>query len=312
MAPRGTTAQSNTFRHEALLYADDAGFLDGTLPFIAGGIAAGEPVFVVLGAAKIDLLRRALGLNASLVRFADMADVGRNPARIIPAWRQFVDEHGGGPVRGIGEPIWAGRTPAELAECQEHERLLNVAFDDGPAWTLLCPYDTSTLAPAVVDEAYRSHPHVLDRCGSQPSGAYAVSVAHAGEPLPEPCVRPEALVFDADRLSRARRVVAALGETAGMDPARTGELVLAVNELTTNSLRHGGGTGTLRLWRDQATVVCEVSDGGRIEAPLAGRELPDPDPESGRGLWLVNQLCDLVQIRSGPSGTVVRVHMATT
>jgi anti-sigma regulatory factor (Ser/Thr protein kinase) len=312
MAPRGTTSQSNPFRHEALLYADDAGFLDGTLPFIAGGLAAGEPVLVVLGAAKIDLLRRALGLNASLVRFADMADVGRNPARIIPAWREFVDEHGGRPVRGIGEPIWAGRTPAELAECQEHERLLNVAFDHGTAWTLLCPYDTSSLSPAVVDEAFRSHPHVLDQSGTQPSGIYAVSVAHAGDPLPEPTVRPEALVFDADRLSRARRVVAALGETAGLDAARTGELVLAVNELATNSLRHGGGSGTLRLWRDTATIVCEVSDGGRIEAPLAGREVPDPDPESGRGLWLVNQLCDLVQIRSGPSGTTVRVHMATT
>jgi anti-sigma regulatory factor (Ser/Thr protein kinase) len=311
MAPRGTTSQDNPFRHEALLYADEAGFLDGTLPFIAGGIAAGEPIFVVLGAAKIDLLRRALGLNESLVRFADMADVGRNPARIIPAWREFVDEHGGRPVRGIGEPIWAGRTPAELAECQEHERLLNVAFDHGTALALLCPYDTSALTPAVVDEAFRSHPHVLDQSGTQPSGAYAVSVAHAGQPLPEPSVRPEALVFDADRLSRARRVVAALGETAGLDAARTGELVLAVNELATNSLRHGGGTGTLRLWHDAAAVVCEVSDGGVIDAPLAGREMPDPDPESGRGLWLVNQLCDLVQIRSGPSGTTIRVHMAT-
>jgi anti-sigma regulatory factor (Ser/Thr protein kinase) len=187
-----------------------------------------------------------------------------------------------------------------------------VAFDHGTAWTLLCPYDTSSLSPAVVDEAFRSHPHVRDQGSTQPSGAYAVSVAHSGEPLPEPAARPEALVFDADRLSRARRLVAALAETAGLDAARTGELVLAVNELATNSLRHGGGTGTLRLWRDTAAVVCEVSDGGVIQAPLAGREIPDPDPESGRGLWLVNQLCDLVQIRSGPSGTTVRVHMATT
>jgi hypothetical protein len=32
-------------------------------------------------------------------------------------------------------------------------------------------------------------------------------------------------------------------------------------------------------------------------------------PGGGRGLWLTNQLCDLVQIRSGDAGTVVRAHV---
>jgi hypothetical protein len=42
--------------------------------------------------------------------------------------------------------------------------------------------------------------------------------------------------------------------------------------------------------------------------PLVGRVRPTPDAQSGRGVWIANQLCDLVQIRSGRSGTVVRVH----
>ena len=71
----------------------------------------GKPA--VVGAEKIALLRTELGSDAAEVLFTDMAEVGSNPARIIPAWRAFVDEHGGRPVRGIGEPIWAGRTPAE-------------------------------------------------------------------------------------------------------------------------------------------------------------------------------------------------------
>ena len=61
-----------------------------------------------------------------------MAEIGANPACIIPAWRDFVDEcaEAGRAIRGIGEPIWADRSPAELVECQRHESLLNLAFAD--------------------------------------------------------------------------------------------------------------------------------------------------------------------------------------
>ena len=125
-------------------------------------LAGDEPTLVVVDAAKVAALRAELGADADRVHFADMAEVGRNPARIIPRWRGFVDEHlrPDRPVRGIGEPIWAGRSPAELVECQAHETLLNYAFADSPAWSLLCPYDTAALPPAVVDEARRSHPFV--------------------------------------------------------------------------------------------------------------------------------------------------------
>ena len=46
-----------------------------------------------------------------------------------------------------------------------------------------------------------------------------------------------------------------------------------------------------------------------IVDPLVGRSLPPADEIGGRGLWLVNQLCDLVQMRWDAGGTVVRVHM---
>jgi anti-sigma regulatory factor (Ser/Thr protein kinase) len=95
-----------------------------------------------------------------------------------------------------------------------------------------------------------------------------------------------------------------------MSPARTGDLVLAINELTTNSLRHGGGRGVLRMWVEGGTAVCEVRDRGWIGFALVGRERPPSSENGGRGLWLVNQMCDLVQLRSSPAGTVVRVHMA--
>ena len=96
---------------------------------------------------------------------------------------------------------------------------------------------------------------------------------------------------------------------AGLDRGRTADLVAAVNEVATNSVCHGGGRGTLRLWPEARTLVCEVSDAGHISEPLVGRQRPDGDTADGRGLWLANQLCDLVQVRSFRSGTVVRLLM---
>jgi anti-sigma regulatory factor (Ser/Thr protein kinase) len=95
-----------------------------------------------------------------------------------------------------------------------------------------------------------------------------------------------------------------------LDRMRQVDLVLAVNELATNTIRHGGGRGTLRTWREPDTLLVEVLDRGFIEDPLAGRERPPDLTGGGRGLWLVNHLCDLVQVRSSHGGSVVRLHMS--
>ncbi len=96
--------------------------------------------------------------------------------------------------------------------------------------------------------------------------------------------------------------------SVGLDEMRTMDLLLAVTELATNSLRHGGGEGVLRTWREPDALVCEVSDRGRIADLLVGRRAPQPSDEGGRGVWMANQLCDLVQVRSGDAGTVVRTY----
>ncbi len=307
-------ATDPAFRHEALFYDGSREFHAAALSFIRDGLARGEPVMVAVSAAKITGLRRSLGADAGRVRFADMAQIGTNPARIIPAWRAFVSEHAGAgrPVRGIGEPAWAGRSPAELIECQAHEALLNRAFAGSPPWWLLCPYDTRGLSPAVITDAQRSHP-VIRRGGvGRPSpsyGGFELSEALVGQPLPEPAAPTEALSFGPESLAAVRQFVAGHAAEAGLGPAATGDLVLAVNELATNSVRHGGGAGTVRSWRNGDALICEVSDRGRLGDLLVGREAPDTGAERGRGLWLVNQLCPLVQIRSSATGTVVRLHM---
>jgi anti-sigma regulatory factor (Ser/Thr protein kinase) len=303
------------FRHEALFYASEREFLDGTMPFLRAALAADEPVLAVVGTDKIELLRGELGGEASRVQFADMAEVGANPARIIPAWEEFVSEHSvpGRGVWGIGEPICATRSAAELVECQRHESLLNLAFADTPRFRLQCPYDTQALGPAVIHEARCSHP-VLVKNGTESTsrdyrGLEAVA-APFDEPLPEPAAKPAELPFRADTLQGLRAFVAERAREAGVARRRISDVVLAVHEVAANTVRHANGEGVVRSWEEGSALIYEVRDGGRIEEPLAGRARPVPGQVGGYGLWVVNQLCELVQLRSFPGGNVVRMHVA--
>ena len=305
---------ADAFRHEALLYAGQAGFVAGTAPFVREGVEAGEPVFVVVGAVNAGALRDELGRDAAAVMFADMAEIGTNPARIIPAWLRFVEDHAGPgqPVRGIGEPIWPARTAAEVVECQRHESLVNLAFDDGPAWRLMCPYDTDRLAREVLAEALNSHPYVHTDGQLEASRAYRGLSAIAApftDPLPEPPVSAQDLAFDAHTIGALRAFVGHYASEAGYARSRRDDLVLAVNELATNSVKYGGGQGRLRIWDEGDDLVCDIRDGGFIQDPMVGRLPPPVTTNGGRGLWLANHLCDLVQVRSDPTGSVVRVRL---
>jgi anti-sigma regulatory factor (Ser/Thr protein kinase) len=128
--------------------------------------------------------------------------------------------------------------------------------------------------------------------------------------LPDPPFPVDALPFGLGDLASVRRFVAEAAAVGGLGPGRTHDLVLAASEVATNSLRHGGGQGSVRVWRHGEAVVCEVRDGGMFDLPLAGRVRPAPGQTSGFGLWLANQVCDLVQIRSFPDGSVVRLHIS--
>lgn len=292
------------FRHEALFYRGGEEFLQGVLPFLAEALQAGEPAIVAVSEHRAGLLRRALGPEAERIRFLPPQSL-ENPARAIPALREFVAEHAleGRTVRGVCEIAWQGRTPAELEECERHEELLEEAFAHSPAWHLLCPYDLQALSPETVDAARKAHE------GSSEEG-HGASSPFAGS-LP---VRPEEreeLSFTGGGLGAVRSLVGRHGVRAGLTEPSREDLVLAVNELVTNSVQYGGGGGTLSIWDEPGTLVCEVRDRGLIDDPLAGRVSPPVDQYGGRGLWLVNQLCDLVQLRSGSDGTVARVRMRT-
>jgi anti-sigma regulatory factor (Ser/Thr protein kinase) len=307
----GVRRTHDGYRHEAFFWSGDDQFLAGTVPFVTQGLAAGQPVMVAVVPPHIDLLRGALGGAADQVEFFDMLQLGANPARIIPAWERFVDAHAGQPTRGIGEPIWHGRRVAELVECQMHEALLNMAVDtQTPLW-LMCPYDLGSLPEEVVAEAHRSHPVVVDiethRGSTTYGGAHHVATMFETD-LQEVDVAVSHRVFGDGDLAAVRADVRACATSVGLSQERSDDLALAVHEVALNSALHGRGASELRIWEADDALVCEVRGHGLIADPMTGRRLPPWQEQHGRGLWIANQLCDLVQVRSGVAGTTVRIH----
>lgn len=305
-----TAPTTEPFIHPALFYRGEEEYLHGTVPFIRDGLRAGEPVAVAVPGPNLEILRTALGEDAADVRFLDMTEAGRNPGRIIPrVLRGFADAHRRTRVRIIGEPIWAGRSSVEYPACVQHEALINPAFQ-GRDVTILCPYDADRLDERVLTDAYATHPVVISGGQEQPSPAYAPEhvIARYNQPLAH-ATRIEELDFDADALSGARHYAVEQAARWGLSGIRLQDVALIVAELTTNSVVHGGGSGTLRIWADDGQVMCEVRDRGQLSDPLAGRRPPTPGQLGGRGLLLVHYLADLVRIHTGPDGTAIRCYI---
>jgi anti-sigma regulatory factor (Ser/Thr protein kinase) len=301
---------AGAFRHVGFFYRTAAEYADTVAGFLGDGLAAGEAAFAALPPDKGSLIADALGADAARVEFADMTEIGRNPAWIIPRVEAFADQHAGRRMRYVGEPIWASRSPAELREATKHEALINLAFAGADA-EILCPYDVAALGPAVVADARRTHPLLLSDGRSGTSPDYAVPLdlpSSCSRPLPAPPYIAMSYTYRTD-LSRVRALVLKYAKEAGLTDARANDLVLAVSEAAANTLRHTRSSGTLTIWNDVEEIVCEIHDEGVIADPLAGRRRPPPDALGGHGLWLVHQVCDLVELRSDSTGTTIRMHM---
>jgi anti-sigma regulatory factor (Ser/Thr protein kinase) len=301
---------AHKFKHAAVFYRSTDEYLDAVLGFVGDGLERADPVLVALPGPKVGLLRKYLDGLADRVCFADMTEMGANPARIIPRVAAFVDAHSGRPVRYVGEPVWETRTAAELCEATRHEALINLAFA-GTAASILCPYDRSRLPAGVIAHARQTHPVVVRGGHSRPSRAYlraGVFPADCDQPLPGPPSWAAALAYR-DDLAGVRAFAAGRARRAGLSASRTSDLVIAVGELAANTWRHTDAAGTLHIWTADGDLLCQVHDSGHISDPLAGRRRPAADAASGHGLWVVHQLCELVELRTGRAGTTIRLHI---
>jgi len=141
------------------------------------------------------------------------------------------------------------------------------------------------------------------------SSAYFPDPPSRSVPLPSPTNDAMYHTYRSD-LSQVRALVLKQAREAGLADGRANDLVLAVSEVAANTLRHTQSSGTLVIWHDEDEVVCEIHDEGTIADPLVGRRRPAPDANGGHGLWIVRQVCDLVELNSDATGTIVRMHMS--
>nr|WP_239062864.1 sensor histidine kinase [Streptomyces sp. SID13031] len=300
-APDAVNGGPAGFQHDAFVYADDDEFVRRAAPFLRDGLIAGEVVLAALPAARFSLLRRELGDLAEQIAFIDITVAGRNPARIISLWADVLSQYRGRPIRALGEPAYPGRNEAEYAEAKLHEALLNVAFERSGPFRLRCLYSATVLSPDL--DPVETHP--VTAC-EHPAAEAALRLF--GSPLPAVPEKAERREFGLNELTAVRRWAADWARSHGLPADRVDDLALALHEICTNSVRFGGGRGTLSLWAQDRTLVLDVADSGRIKDVLVGRLRPPTDGLGGRGVWLANQLCDLVQLRSGSAGTQVRLH----
>lgn len=291
---------SALLQHELVPFSGPGGFVAAAMDSAAEALADGSVPVIVARADDLAEIRAGLGDEGRTVVGIDRSVAGRNPARLIPTLQHHVDATPGS-LHCIGQPARPEDSEAVRAEMALHDLMLQLPAFRSWDCRVTCAYDAGLHAD-VVAELAASHRHQSD-----PEDAVDRVRARPLSPRP---ANSEELGVDRTTLTALRGFIERRAVRAGLDEERVDDLVYAVNEAVTNSICHGEGRARVSFWvGEDGAVTCEVRDRGWIRDPLAGRIAPLPDRPSGRGLWLVNQLCDLVQLRSSPAGTLLRLHI---
>jgi len=307
----GAAAEHDGYFHEAAFYDSDDDFVALVEPFLRDGVAAGEPTLVACAERNTALLREAVG-DLDGIAFVPGEQQYRSPGFTVAAYRaMFGSLVAGGasqirvigdvPHPGVGVP-WDGWARYEAA--------INHAYDDFPLWGL-CPYDTRTTPDHVLEEVQRTHQWLASESGHHRNHGYLDPrlVLQQLSPSPDPIevCTPDLEAVDPTPAS-ARHLVEALAQGTDLEPSSVANLVLAVSEVVTNSIRHGEPPRIMRAWSERDRVVVTVKDGGPgLADPLTGLLEPDPEQPSGRGMWIVHQVCSDVGLRTEADGFTVRL-----
>jgi anti-sigma regulatory factor (Ser/Thr protein kinase) len=302
-------AAASELRHISFFYQSLADYRTKLGAFVRAGLARREPVLLAVPRPSVALPDWPTG-SSSLLTVTDMTELGRNPARVIPALRSFADRHVGHRARMITESIWLGRSPSEICEAARNDALIDLALADLAA-TLICPFSAVDLSPSALSDAGRAHQWLFHSDAAVPNSQYSAldtAPAAISVPLASVPANAETVRYRTD-LRPVRAMVTAACRRAGLSVMRATDMTLAVSELAANTLRHTAGGGVAQAWQRGGELLCQVSDTGHITDPLAGIRRPPPGEPGGQGLWLVNQVCDLVELRTGDTGTVIRLHL---
>jgi anti-sigma regulatory factor (Ser/Thr protein kinase) len=314
----GAPAGRSGFFHEAVFYSSDSEFLSTVVPFLEGGLEAGEPTVVALGPGTRELVRTELGDTAGII-FDGAGDADTRPARLIASYAEFFAAQTAGgaqqirvvgeiPHPGLGVPWdWWAR----------YEATINRAFAGFPVWGL-CPYDMRTTPDPVLGDVARTHPQLatidgehLDNARYRDPVKFLTRRPPAGPDPLEVASAPLVELLDPTP-GAARRAARDVGRLTDLDPTEVDNLVVAVNEVVTNALSHGLPPVRLRLWAAPGRMVATVSDGGDGPTdPFAGLLPGTGAAAGGLGLWVVHQVCSHVMFDRTSDGFTLRLVAGT-
>jgi anti-sigma regulatory factor (Ser/Thr protein kinase) len=314
-AGRTVSRSAHGHTHDAMLFGSPDELVAVAVPFLTEGLAVGDAAVVATAPATAEVLCEALGGDPRVNVLPRSTVYNRRTATAITTYRRLAEQRGATPgsrVRVVGE-IDYGRDERQWLEWQRYEAVVNEAL---VGWPLagLCVFDTDRTPESVLESALVTHAHLVSADGRRPNPAF-VPPADYLRSLPVP---PEPLQETAPRFEMSavcdfialRHTVAA--ELATLDAPReqVDDFLLAVDEMTSNAVRHGGPPVGLRLWVGPDRVVCVIEDGGPgWDDPFAGYGPAHGDDLSlgGMGLWLARQLCDHVDIEHDEAGMRVRL-----
>jgi anti-sigma regulatory factor (Ser/Thr protein kinase) len=307
----GPAAPHRPTVHEGVPYASPERLAAEVSDPLGRALAAGGPVVAVLEEDNRAALTAALGAAAAGVDWRTPEQVHRVPPfTVAMRWARLTRRAPRPAQRTTIVAQHSARLGLDRGYWARLDAALTVALADLPI-TMLC----ACREDGDLDLLRATHPALRVGGASLPTAAQRDPVGLLAEfpPPPPPDLGPPLaeLDFALDTLPATRRLVTTTATLAGLDPERTADLVLAVNEIATNSAEHGPGAGRLRLWRTAGRFVAEVYDVGRMAVAFPGMVAPPPTGERGRGLWLASELTDVLQVWSDAGGTTVRLAVET-
>jgi anti-sigma regulatory factor (Ser/Thr protein kinase) len=305
------------YTHDALFFDSPRRLTDVAVPFLLEGLAAGEAAVVATSSGTANLLREAVDGDPR-VHVIERGDVyrARTPTAIT-TFRRLAEQHaadGVKRVRVVGE-VDFGPTERDWLEWQRYESVINDALAEWPLWGL-CVFDTQRLPAPLIESALRTHSTLVTDGDRAPNPEFADpadylrSLPVPGEPLE--ATAPRLAAPDVSDFIGLRHAVAAELDRVPAPRDAVEDFLLAVDEMTSNAMRHGGPPVSLRLWVADDRIVCTISDHGPgWDDPFAGYGPAHGEDLSrgGMGLWLARQLCDHVDISSDGAGARVRLTL---
>ena len=295
-------------RHEALPYFGHEQFVASAVSVLRDALDRDERLMFLAGGAKLDDVRDGLGPDVDEVTMVATDEHGRNPSRITTMLHSFSVMDHGRRALALNETVLPGLAAPTLQEAQLAESVLNASALASWAMSIICLYDVDRLDADCRQEMRRDHPVIRGDVGpNEDYDADRLADLYRSELSPPTPSTARAARGGRHQSDQGARVRGWRGEEA-RSARRPGRRPRARSERDRHQQRPARRRPLCR--RDVGRRGCGGVRGARSRlGPRPDRRSARAAPEaaSGRGLWLANHLCDLLQIRSSPQGTAVRL-----